>query len=66
MMTLEEMGIDKLAVAERIALAQEILESIAAEQPEIEAVKQLLQLQIDDARARFTLPAAYAQQRQAV
>ena len=33
MPTLQELGIDRLTVAERIALAQEILDSVAAEQP---------------------------------
>ncbi|HEX4608112.1 MAG TPA: addiction module protein [Urbifossiella sp.] len=33
MPTLEQLGIDRLTVAERIALAQEILDSVAAEQP---------------------------------
>jgi putative addiction module component (TIGR02574 family) len=33
MPTLEQLGIDRMTVAERIALAQEILDSIAAEQP---------------------------------
>lgn len=31
--TLQELGIDRMTVAERLALAQEILASIAAEQP---------------------------------
>jgi putative addiction module component (TIGR02574 family) len=31
--TLEALGIDKLSAAERIALAQEILDSVVAEQP---------------------------------
>ncbi len=31
--TLRAMGIDRMTVAERIALAQEILDSVAAEQP---------------------------------
>ena len=31
--TLEQLGIDRMTVAERIALAQEILDSVAAEQP---------------------------------
>lgn len=30
---LERLGIDRMTVAERIALAQEILDSVAAEQP---------------------------------
>ncbi|WP_439622290.1 addiction module protein [Gemmata sp.] len=30
---LQQLGIDRMTVAERIALAQEILETIAAEQP---------------------------------
>ena len=33
MMTLQEMGIDRMSVAERIALAQQILDTVAAEQP---------------------------------
>ena len=33
MTTLQEMGIDRLTVLERIALAKEILDSVAAEQP---------------------------------
>jgi putative addiction module component (TIGR02574 family) len=31
--TLQQLGIDRMTVAERIALAQEILDSVAAEQP---------------------------------
>ena len=31
--TLRQLGIDRMTVAERIALAQEILDSVAAEQP---------------------------------
>ena len=31
--TLERLGIDRMTVVERIALAQEILDSVAAEQP---------------------------------
>ncbi len=30
---LEELGIDRMTIVERIALAQEILDSVAAEQP---------------------------------
>jgi len=30
---LRELGIDRLSIAERIALAQEILDSVAADQP---------------------------------
>ena len=30
---LEQLGIDRMTVAERIALAQEILDSVAADQP---------------------------------
>lgn len=33
MSTLQQLGIDRMTVGERIALAQDILESIAAEQP---------------------------------
>jgi len=33
MTTMQEMGIDRLSIVERIALAQDILESVAAEQP---------------------------------
>jgi len=33
MTTLEQMGIDRMTTGERIALAQEILDSVAAEQP---------------------------------
>lgn len=33
MPTFQELGIDRLSVSERIALVQEILDSIAAEQP---------------------------------
>ena len=32
-MTLRELGIDRMTVGERIALVQEILDSVAAEQP---------------------------------
>ena len=31
--TLQQLGIDRLTVAERIALVQEILDSVAADQP---------------------------------
>ena len=31
--TLERLGIDRMTIVERIALAQEILDSVAAEQP---------------------------------
>lgn len=31
--TLEQLGVDRMTVAERIALVQEILDSVAAEQP---------------------------------
>ena len=31
--TLQQLGIDRMTVAERIALAQEILDTVAAEQP---------------------------------
>lgn len=31
--TLQQLGIDRMSIAERIALAQEILDSVAAEQP---------------------------------
>jgi putative addiction module component (TIGR02574 family) len=31
--TLEELGVDRLSIQQRIALAQEILDSVAAEQP---------------------------------
>lgn len=34
MPTLQELGIDRLSVSERIALVQEILDSIATEQPQ--------------------------------
>ena len=33
MTTLERLGIERMTVGERIALAQEILDSVAAEQP---------------------------------
>jgi len=33
MTTLQRLGIDRMTTAERIALAQEILDSLAAEQP---------------------------------
>jgi putative addiction module component (TIGR02574 family) len=33
--TLEELGIDRLSIAERIALTQEILDSVLAEQPQL-------------------------------
>ena len=33
MPTLQELGIDRMSVAERIALAQDILDSVAADQP---------------------------------
>jgi putative addiction module component (TIGR02574 family) len=48
------MGIDRMSVAERIRLAQEILETVVAEQPRppiSEAMKQFLQSRIDDAKA---------------
>lgn len=33
MPTLEQLGIDRMTVAERLALVQEILDSVAADQP---------------------------------
>ncbi len=33
--TLQQPGIDRMTIAERIALAQEILDSVAAEQPRL-------------------------------
>ncbi len=35
MPTLEQLGIDRLTVAERLALVQEILDSVSAEQPPV-------------------------------
>ncbi len=54
MPTLEQLGIERLSVAERIALAQEILDSVAAEQPPpplSEAKRQELARRIADADA---------------
>ena len=34
-MRLQQMGIDRMTIAERIALAQEILDSVAADQPRL-------------------------------
>lgn len=50
-MTLRELGIDQMTVGERIALVQEILESVAAEQPRpplSEAKRQELRRRIAD------------------
>ncbi len=35
MPTLEQLGINRLTIAERLALAQEILDSVAADQPRL-------------------------------
>jgi putative addiction module component (TIGR02574 family) len=51
---LERLGIDRMTVIERIALAQEILDSVAAEQPRpplSEAKRQELDRRIADAAA---------------
>lgn len=54
MTTLERLGIDRMTTGERIALAQEILDSVAAEQPRpplSEAKKAELARRLADAKA---------------
>ena len=54
MTILQQMGVERMTVAERIALAQEILDSVAAEQPRpslSEAKRQELDRRLDDAAA---------------
>lgn len=49
--TLEQLGIDRLSMEQRIALAQEILDSVVAEQPTpalSEAKRQELQCRLAD------------------
>jgi putative addiction module component (TIGR02574 family) len=57
MPTLEQLGIDRLTVAERLALVQEILDSVAAEQPRpplSDAKRQELDRRLADAVANPT------------
>ena len=52
--TLQQLGIDRMTVAERLALAQEILDTVAAEQPRpplSEAKRQELDRRLADAVA---------------
>lgn len=52
--TMERLGIDKMTIVERITLAQEILDSVAAEQPRpplSEAKRRELDRRIADAAA---------------
>ena len=54
MPTLEQLGIDRLSVAQRIALAQEILDSVAADQPSLplsDAKREELDRRLADAAA---------------
>ena len=54
MPTLEQLGIDRLTTAERLALVQEILDSVAADQPRpplSEAKRQELDRRLADAIA---------------
>ena len=56
-MRLQQMGIDRMTIAERIALAQEILDSVAAEQPRLplsEAKRQELDRRLADMAANPT------------
>lgn len=51
---MERLGIDRMTVAERIALAQEILDSVAADQPPAplsEVKRRELDLRLADAEA---------------
>ena len=49
--TIASLGLDKLTVAERIALAGELYESVEAEQPSVltEAQREELQRRVEDA-----------------
>jgi putative addiction module component (TIGR02574 family) len=54
MPTLDQLGIDRLTVAERLALVQDILDSVAADQPRpplSDAKKQELARRLADAAA---------------
>lgn len=54
MTVIEQLGIDRMTIGERIALAQDILDTVAAEQPRpplSEAKKQELRRRIADADA---------------
>lgn len=54
MTTLEQLGIDRMTTAERIALAQDILDSVAADQPRpalSEAKRRELERRLADAAA---------------
>ena len=56
-MRLQQMGIDRMTIAERIALAQEILDSVAADQPRLplsEAKRQELDRRLADMGANPT------------
>ena len=56
-MRLQQMGIDRMTIAERIALAQEILDSVAADQPRLplsEAKRQELDRRLADMAANPT------------
>ncbi len=48
---LQQLGIDRMTVAQRIALAQEILDTIAAEQPLSEAKRKELDRRLADHKA---------------
>ena len=55
--TLRQLGIDRMTVGERIALAQEILDSVAAEQPRAplsEAKRLELDRRLADEEANLT------------
>jgi putative addiction module component (TIGR02574 family) len=57
MPTLEQLGIDRMTVSEKIALAQEILDSVAADQPQLplsEAKRKELDRRLADADANPT------------
>lgn len=57
MPTLQELGIDRMTLAERLALVQEILDSVAAEQPRpplSEAKRQELDRRLADAATNPT------------
>jgi len=57
MPTLEQLGIDRMTVSEKIALAQEILDSVAADQPRLplsDAKRKELDRRLADADANPT------------
>lgn len=53
MTILQQLGIDRMTIAERIALAQEILDSVAAEQPQ-PSLSDVKRQELDRRMAEFT------------